>query len=372
MYRTEYELDSLKSIRFFYNGVKINGEKKLWKVDYRLGNWEINYETNDTKNPEIYISPDYNDCSPVDLLFSYYNAAFTTVKPENPLYDYIYNATIQAQIHWFKTHMKWLERRLKEYVEKLAKAPNENERERCLRSKKEYEDSILRTKEKIDDYESKLLTLNPKNPSVETLDSYKEFIKKKNDAILEERERENKRKSQLAEQAYKLKASHKEYAQMLNKAYPLKEGEYQVEILWSESPALEDGMRMSLKAADIYLGFLDKEQHTNRVGKNEKEYTGWGWYDKTKFKIIDGEGDVIHVDRYDLGDGEVYNNRYGIISLIYCTAEGLQKRKNGYPNSIYAEADSQELFDLADKLYEFCYGKEETYITPHVKKVSAS
>lgn len=362
MSRMEYDLDSLKSIRFFYNGVKVNGEKELQKIDY-------SFKMDD--NPKIYITKEGYNRTPADLLFGYKEASFALVTEENPLFLYFYNATLRANIHWFNTHMKWVERRLKKENKLLEIAKTEEERAKRLQTKVEYEKSIQNTKAKIKDLESKILQ-NIKDPDEKVIDLFKEFAKKENQKILDARKAAEEEKVRLAEEVYKLKASHKEYAKMLNKAYPIQENGYYVEFEWSESPAIEDGTKMSLKAADLYLGFLDKEQHINRKKGDDKEYTGWGWYDKVKFTIRNDAEKVNYQGRYDLGDGDVYNGKYGIISHIMCFAEGIKRYNQEHTDGIYSDTNPQDLLDFANNLYEICYGEKTKTDKDFKEKLNAS
>lgn len=319
MYAFGDNLDSLKDFRFFYNGVKVNGEKKLQKLSYQFGD-----------NEEIYLTAEYYKDCVANLLFGYMDASLNPIKKENPLYPYIYNAALESTIHGCKRELKWINARIQNLSPKFAAR-------------------IPVLEQQIKNFEADLIPV-ARNPDEKVIAAYKDYVQKKQQEIVEQKEREEKERKEQAIQVYRRKEGHKEYAKKLNELYPIREKEYYVELGFSESPAIDEGMKLSLKAADKYLGFLDEEQHINR---ENGEY-GWGWYDKTDFKIINDKGEEEYAGRYDLGDGDIYNGRYGIISHIMSFAEGIRK----YPNNIHDLNDAKNLFEFAHKLSDICYGDE--------------
>ena len=111
MSRFTSDLELLKDVRFFYNGVRVNGERKIQKVHYTWrGCGEIG----------VYI--DYPQNCAADLLVSYKDMGLNPIQKENPLYPYIYNAALQANIHGDKREINWFKKRITRLSE-YAKRP---------------------------------------------------------------------------------------------------------------------------------------------------------------------------------------------------------------------------------------------------------
>lgn len=325
----EEKLNCIKSIRFYYNGLKINKEKNLYKTYYE--HWNKENELNFT--PEGWA---WND--DLSILYQYKNLLLCPITKDNPLFPYFYNATIKQAIHSLK-------RKLNSYRKTYAKTAS-----------KLYKDYIYETEEEISEWE-KRLNLKYEEADEKTMEKYRRYVKEKNQEIEEEKRREEKEEYQKRLNAYNKKISFKKLAKKLMRKYPIKNNEYSVELEWSESPAIDENMKMSLKAADRYLGFLDMVQHKYRGDGNK--FTGWGWYDKTSFKIINEKGETEYTGRYDIGDGDYYNKKYGLISHIACHATGIIEYNKKNPETLYSNVNGQEILEYAGKLYQLCYSNEE-------------
>lgn len=335
MSRFTNDLELLKDVRFFYNGVRVNGERKIQKVHYTWrGCGEIG----------IYI--DYLQNCAADLLVSYKDMGLNPIQKDNPLYPYIYNAALQSNIHGDKREINWFKKRitkLSEYAKRPISMKGSIESYSLIR---QYEQKIKAFELRIEKYESEIIK-DIKNPDEKVLEAYRSYVKGKYQEFMEEQERKEGEKQEQIWKVYKRKEGHKKYAEKLNELYPIQENGYCVEFEFSESLAIDEGMKMSLKAADKYLGFLDEEQNTNRDNGEE----GWGWYDKTYFEIINEKGKVEFSDRFDIGDGDTYKGNYGLVARIMNFAE----RVRLYPDSSYNLKDVE---GLAERLYAICYGKE--------------
>lgn len=335
MSRFTNDLDLLKDVRFFYNGVKVNGERKIHKLSYdRWGDGDISIRT------------DYLQNCAADLLICYKDVGLNPIQKDNPLYPYIYNAALQSTIHDDKRRLRWTKKKISklyEYVNRPISAKGSVEAYFQIR---EYEQDVRTYELRIEKYESELIK-DIKNPDEKVLKTYKDFVKQKYQSFMEGRERKEKERQEQILKVYERKAGYKKYAEELNKLYPIQENGYCVEFEFSESPAIDNGMRMSLKAANKYLGFLDEEQNTNRDNGEE----GWGWYDKTYFSIINEKGEVKYNDRFDIGDGDTYEGKYGLVARFMNFAESVRRNPDGPYNL-------KETEGLAQKLYDICYGKE--------------
>ena len=144
-------------------------------------------------------------------------------------------------------------------------------------------------------------------PTKKDIEDYKAYVKHEIETDLE-RERIKQEKDDIErERVYQEKLSRRKLAIKLEQKYPIKENDkFYVKLGFSEHPGVEE-KKMSLKAANKFLSYLDREIHLKR-----KINKFWGWYDKTDFEIYDSENDLVYKGRYDLGDGE-----YGIIAHIY-------------------------------------------------------
>lgn len=277
MYNNEFEdINNLKTIKIFYNGVKFNGINKLYKMYMYLSNQdECIYLSNSSCYD--YSMPDY---------FGTYRGkiCLSTVKKDNPLYPFFYNNALKNEI---KLHYS----RQKRYIKRLENAAAEEE------------------VAKINELTNMLLPIT--QPNEKDVENYKVYVHQQLNKVLEEERIEQEKEDAEREKVYQEKLSRRKLAIQLEKKFPIKENDkFYVKLGPSEHPGVEE-KKMSLKAADLFLGYLDKEIHYKR---EIKEF--WGWYDKTDFEIYDNN-ELVYIGRYDLGDGDCYNGRYGIAAHVF-------------------------------------------------------
>lgn len=86
-----YNTNDLHSLKIFYNGIKVNGTNKLYKIEFT-----INKEKEEIR------------CYKVNCIDSI--PYFGIIQRDNPLYPFFYNAAIKKEIKWlnnaYKSHIK--------------------------------------------------------------------------------------------------------------------------------------------------------------------------------------------------------------------------------------------------------------------------
>lgn len=289
-------------IKIYYNGIKVNGGK-LIKCGYSIGDNCVTIYAHGYEDLPRDIFPDVKNDT--DLYTDYFDNDRCTITPAHPLYKYV-----------FYSALKDAARSVKRYGAGYGEAAEK----RAAATLAEFEK-----------------TADPGQPTAEDL----EKIDQQNTA------RENAQKA--AEQA----ADQKRHERYINdrcdgwriieaatKAHPLTEDAPAVVIEWSEHPAISDGLRLSVPAAEIILKALDDKQHANREIDPDTAPT---WYYKTKFivEFIDPEDGEqgSYTGRYDLGDGD----------------GGLLAHMRGYSDSHgYPERNK-----FVDWLASFCGQKEK-------------
>lgn len=299
-----------QSVKFFWNGIKINGEKKLIRCFYILDN--------SAAVPCVTIyARDYSGELPGDLFAvrndtdsyqDYFDKDKATLEPGHPLYSYARAAALKAAIR------------------ELEKYPGYSAVERTARA------------QKLEQYRAELATLPAGQPTAADVEAVHALNLAAETARIEaEKEREQKeREAVLCAQN-----EGRHYIEEVAAAHPIQEGAPVVIIEWSEHPAFyswgEGELKLSVAAAEIVLRHFDEE----RAERNAAE--GHGGYYKTKFVIEytanDGERHTYE-GRYDLGD-----NDGGLIAHIRAFSES--KRK---PGPFHDEDADSEISALADLL----------------------
>lgn len=307
------------SVKFYYNGIRVNGEKTLIKCSYSLNNHRDHDECV-TLYADSYGGELPRDLFEVrndtDLYTDYFDKDRATLTPEHPLYKYVRYAAVKAKI-----------RELKRYIEYMAKNP------------RWY---------KADEIEAKEAELvkcqaekDPGQPTAEDLEAIAQARQEAENArIAAQHEAELKRREEMLRK----KNEGKAFIEQISAEHPIREGEPVVTINWSEHPAFysweDNELKLSVAAAEIILTHFDKEVHA-------EEDRG---YDKTKFTIEyvneDGEQDTYE-GRYDLGDDDG-----GMIEHIRAWGRYLMEKGsygNGHPSDEDRET-GQTIIDFADML----------------------
>lgn len=265
---------SLPSIRFYYNGIKVNGGE-LIKCHYSA----------DENGATIYASG-YGDSLPgslfdvrndTDFMTDYFDKDSATLPADHPLFRF---AFYMAKKEEYKQHARTLERQKKNpRIYSYLTAEQRAEK--------------MREFEKLTD---------PGQPTAADLLKIEDMNAAREQARKEAEEAAERERAATVERK---KASGAQTIREGLGRFPLDDqngGDYAI-IEWSEHPAFYEyeergGLRLSIAAADWIMRELDEEQ--NRTRENED---GRGWYDKTSFSIYK-DGAQVYEGRYDLGDGD--------------------------------------------------------------------
>lgn len=298
-------ISSLPSIRFYYNGIKVNGGD-LIKCHFSAdeNGATIYAESYGAELPRALFDV-RND---TDFMTDYFDKDSATLPADHPLFRF---AFYMAKKEEYKQHARTLERqkkkpRLYSYLTAEQRAAKMREFEQLTDPGQPTNADLLK---------------------IEEMNAAREQARKEAEEAAElERVATFERK----------KASGAQIIREGLQLFPLDEqngGDF-VMIEWSEHPAFyeyEDrgGLKLSIMAADWILGKLDAEQHEKRDTED-----GRGWYDKTSFRIYKG-GECVYSGRYDLGD-----NDGGLIAHISANAANreLDEDERGVIEWIRAQA----------------------------------
>lgn len=285
----------IKTVRFFYNGIKINGEKNLIKMNIR-----------ETADGTIMIEHDYHWATDfeqslyaiVDHKYSQprywgdHGETVIEVTADNPLYKCFRYMVLCAK-----------RRELKMYGKDYSEI-----------------DSLIR--------------LYPSSADPDKVAEAKEFIKKINEeranAKREAEEEENKKRQEI----FNAQKAQKTVIETLAKYYPItSDCRFKVRICWSEHPAFydwnDDELELSTMATNLVFKKLD-------VRDEEGEYF------KTKFMIIDTTCEYEdYTGRYDLGDEDngLFNH---MIDFVKCVDEDEKEDRLAYIQKVIDDAEKNE------------------------------
>lgn len=277
-----------KSIRFYWNGIKVDGGA-LIRCFYSLDN-------NRDHAPSVSIS--CRDCSgslpsdlftvrnDTDLMTDYFDTDRATLTPEHPLYKFARYAAECAEIR----HLQNSTKRLAENIEKNP---------RFYARDDYYKNDLRQQQERLEHLKKHK---NPGHPTAADLEAVAALNSAKESARLAA-----EHAAQLAEREKMLAARNagRVFIEQTAQQHPIQDGEPTVEICWSEHPAFSswaDGaLVLSVAAAEIILKHFDEQRAA------ENAANGCGGYDKTDFLIhyTDGTGEAgTYEGRYDLGDND--------------------------------------------------------------------
>lgn len=313
-----------ESIKFFWNGIKINGEKKLIKCFYSLDN-------NRDGTPEVSISADrlpgdlFAVSNDTDLYIDYFDNDRARLTAEHPLYKYARRAALESEIHFAKSGIKYAEKRVAAggYMSDY------------------YERDAAERRERLNSLQVELEEMPKGQPTAEDLEDVREM---KLAAETARKAREHAEELERREKYLRERNAGRAYIESVMDAHPLNSGEPVVTIEWSEHVAFrswEDcALKMSVSAAEIILKHFDDERHAENVRE------GHGGYEKTSFIInyTDENGEAgTYEGRYDLGDGDG-----GLIAHIRKFGEGYTAFKHIPAEE--AEQNKAAIISLAERL----------------------
>lgn len=313
-----------ESIKFFWNGIKINGGKKLIKCFYSLDNnrdgvQDVSISADSLPGDLFAVSND------TDLYSDYFDNDRARLTAEHPLYKYARRAALESEIHFAKSGIKYAEKRVAAggYMSDY------------------YERDAAERRERLNSLRAELERMPKGQPTAEDLEKVREMSLAAENA---RKAREHAEELERREKYLRQRNAGRVYIESVMDAHPLNSGEPVVVIEWSEHVAFrswEDGaLKMSIPAAEIILKHFDDERRADNLRE------GHGGCGKTSF-IINYTGENgeagTYKGRYDLGDGDG-----GLIAHIRKFGEGYASFKH-IPKE-EAEQNKAEILKLAERL----------------------
>lgn len=321
------------SIKFYYNGLRLNGSRTLVKCSYSIDN------SRRTASPCVTICADRGgslprDLFPVendtDIMTDYFDNDRATITADHPLYPFARVAAVKYEINLLKTSQRYAEKRaaggyMADYYAKEA----------------------ARLAGRIEQLNAELAALPSTQPAAADLEAVA--------AQNLEAENASRRAEQEAEQAERETVLRRRVAVRCfiaetEQAHPITPGAPFVEIPFSENPAFYactdqadktgEPLRLSVAAAEIIIRHYDAEVYDDPDSA----------YDKTDFVIhyTDEHGQPsTYSGRYDLGC-----DAGGLVSHIRSFGENLRSMGhlwNSQPTE-QDEADAAAILALADLL----------------------
>ena len=281
--KTDEQKAKATPIKFYYNGIKINGNDDLLKCGYYINDNAVNIYADGYGSQ---LPRDLFDVkNDTDFYTDYFDEDHATVTPEHPLYKFVLYYAKKAEYMTDKRALKsWDNERNKRYYkpEKIA-------------------EEKAKLTAKIKAFEQLQDVGQPTNADLLKVDELNEQNARK--------KAEQKAKEEAEElKNYEEKKKHGELLLkncMLNNPLSENAQDY-VLIRWSEHPAFysldnSDGnlnLKLSIKCAEEVFYILDQKQNSEREFKK-----GVGYYDKTSFELY-RNGEKVYDGRYDLGDGD--------------------------------------------------------------------
>lgn len=312
-------------IKFFYNGIKLNGEKSLIKCKYRIEK---------AGSPVSILADSYGEVLPRDIfqvtndtdsMTDYFDHDHTTISPYHPLYKFAAYVAAKAEVKLLQKHIA--------YLEKMAKGNFMPE---------SYQEEAEQKKKWMENLQS-ILASNPGHPKESDITAAREFIAGERKAKQEE---ETRRKEAQKAELERQQTEGTSFILRTMEQLPITENAPKVTIHWSEHPAFyaweNNTLHLSPAAADIILNHFD-----------EKPTDGFSYY-KTKFSIMytDEHGEYrIFTDRYDLGD-----KNGGLIAYILDLAKHAGTA-TGRTSELYHLANQLQSNTLNGKIINIYFGK---------------
>lgn len=321
------------SIKFYYNGLRLNGSRALVKCSYSIDN------SRRTASPCVTICADRGgslprDLFPVendtDIMTDYFDNDHTTITADHPLYPFARAAAVKYEINLLKISQRYAEKRaaggyMADY----------------------YAKEYARLAGRIEQLNAELAALPASQPAAADL----EAVAAQNLEV-ENARRHAKQEAEQAERETVLRrrVAGRCFITETEQAHPITPGAPFIEIPFSENPAFYscnaqtsktgEPLRLSVAAAEIIIRHYDAEVYADPESA----------YDKTDFVIhyTDENGQPsTYTGRYDLGC-----DAGGLVSHIRRFGENLRSMGhlwNSQPTE-QDEADAAAILALADLL----------------------
>lgn len=311
-----YQETKTDTLRILVYGLRINGAKTLVKCWYSI----------DGDNVRIYAN-DYSDKLPRDILpvrndtdtmTDYFDEDRAALTAEHPLYPFFRAAAIREKLAYAKKHP-------------------------------DYNTTIEQARaEEAARLSAELETLPSGQPTPADVDRARAYMDAQRKAAEEAKERARREElERLAEVERQKEQDARETIAAAVAAYPLKDGVPYVVIRWSEHPGIDEGLTLSVAAADLVLSHLDEVQHARRAND------GMHGYDKTAFTVYYSTvgQPLTFADRYDIGDGIG-----GLIEAIRSCDSDLAEMLEAYGPAFTAPAE-QTSTEAAGRVLSFAVCK---------------
>ena len=332
-----------ESIRFFWNGIKVNGENKLIRCFYSLDNSARQSGPCVTIYAKGYGAELPRDLFSVknetDSMTDYFDTDSATLTPAHPLYKYARAAALKAAM-----------RGEPEYIAKL-KTTVENKKLAPWQKPDDFRAEIDRRQAQLDRNAAELATLPKGHPTAADVEAVHEMNTAAESARLA---REHAAELERREKAIRTRNENRAFIEQTAAAHPIKDGAPVVTVEWSENGAFDDGMKFSVAAAEIIFKTLDE-----KISADQER-----GYDKTSFSIAytDADGEPsTYEGRYDLGD-----NDGGLIAHIRSFGAFLRDKGN-FGNGKPTDEDKETgaaIVAVADLLEQYTEGGRVVSVMP--------
>lgn len=324
-----------ESIRFFWNGIKVNGGK-LIRCFYFTDSESVTISARDYADLPRDMFKVKNE---TDLYTDYFDSDRAAVTPEHPLYKYARAAALKSAM-----------RGEPEYIAKL-KNTVENKKLAPWQKPDDFRAEIDRRQAQLDRNAAELATLPKGHPTAADVEAVHEMNTAAESARLA---REHAEQLERREKAIRTRNENRAFIEQTAAAHPIKDGAPVVTVEWSENGAFDDGMKFSVAAAEIIFKTLDE-----KISADQER-----GYDKTSFSIAytDADGEPsTYEGRYDLGD-----NDGGLIAHIRSFGAFLRDKGN-FGNGKPTDEDKETgaaIVAVADLLEQYTEGGRVVSVMP--------
>lgn len=207
------------SIRFYWNGIRLNGEKSLNKCWYSLDN-------NRDHLPSVSIYADgcrlprdlFEVKNETDIYTDYFEEDSAYLTPDHPLYKYARYAAVKAEIRGLKRSISSLEKNLESHPYYM------NRRDY-------YEKELADKRERLAKFEAE------KDPGQPTAEDLEKIAQNRMEAENARKAAELEAQKKAREEMLRKRNEGRAYIESVSAELPIREGEPVVTINWSEHPA---------------------------------------------------------------------------------------------------------------------------------------
>lgn len=332
-------MEKTTAIKFFWNGIKINGSKTLIRCFYSLDNRQ------DGRECVTIYARDYSgrlpgDMFPVengtDLYTDYFETDRTDLFLGHPLYHYARYAAMKGRVRGIDKRIE--DQRL--FVKALIGRRNDPDTIEYARPSEWAIENAKKELAKMEQLKAQFDAMqDPGQPTSAVVEAVHAMnLAAETARLADEKEQEQKER----EEVLAMRNAGRVYIEEVAAANPIREGAPVVTIQWSEHPAFyswgEGELKLSVAAAEIVL------KHYDELRAEHNAATQSGGYDKTSFLIeyTDQSGEPsTYEGRYDLG-----HNDGGLIAHIRAFAETCRDKRLPY----HSEEEAAQISALADFL----------------------